>query len=1230
MGGGASFNSVNSELECLASVQRRTEGACAFSVANKEEKVCKFTNIEECDSIGGVFWENTLCSNEDEIDSICEKQNYTSCVEGFDEIYWFDSCDNRENIYEGSSRRDKEISWNNGLVKEKDESCVMGTASYPVRNQGSCGNCNRLLSSICGEKIEGEQELDDEEQDVVCLDLGCYDEEGDRIREHGESWCAYQGQIGLPGEDGEALDLIGGILSSGLGFDLIGGERSVDTPGSLHFRKSCLNGEISTNSCDNYRNYVCVEQQTEKDGGGTFSQASCRVNRWQECLDYNPSTNEGQLIGMLGGEMAGKILELRLRLTCGKDPDCFVKTVNVDKDFQFSYCAPRYAPGFDLENGLEVAQTLCGAASQKCTAVYVKKISGWTCEANCDCEKPEFAQKMNDFCTSLGDCGFSVNYVGDRPGGKGYSIYEEKKGTAGFLTSGLLENFGGIDSLISSIGVVEGDAEPIEGEYIHSDLLAPDDSERNKIDDLFSQLTGFNGGEMLGGMEEIDGESLIDDSRRGILGVSGIVGGLGATASAVSYSAEFIVSRTLPVLYEAGGGLEIAGVSSASISGFGNVAMGAAAGSAITSYALDALGISRGLNSELATGIEVLGGAGGGVYGSSLGAGAAAESTLAAAEVASATAEAGIVAADVGSGISQGIFAAAEIEAAQAGAASSLAESAALTTKASSLTSTATSLSTVAIVIAVVVIIIIAILKIAGIGDVDKRPLKFECKPWVRPRGGSDELCGSCGMDKMSDGSENFPCSKYSCEALGQDCLFVPGSEIPEKGGICEYSPNNDVSAPVIVSLREDILTDGFEYTNVNLNPGGEFTVRKEGKSGDDVCLDQFERVEYGFKMDEFSVCKISGNRETPFESMIEILRETGGRNFRHAFSSTQIGTFGIEGFEVEEKNDVKLYVVCEDSRENNNFENPYVINLCVVPRDLTAPSVTVGGGSVLPFDSTEYEFVVGINEPSECRYDFNDVDFTDMTNELQCSSEFDRNDFGVFGCLGNIPSDDSSVEIFIRCRDHPEWVGTDREGERNENQESVSIVLRKSESALQIDSISPDNEIIFTGLEIVSVNVEVETSGGVDGTATCYYSFNNRGEDAFEVTGGSTHTQILSQVTSGEHNLKVNCIDSAGNIAERTTAFSVEVKDVSPNVARVYADSGVLYLVTNEPAECSYKNSGCSFEVDEGESMDQLSEGLVHTTDFDTDKTYYIKCKDEYGNEKIGQCDIVVAGGLF
>jgi hypothetical protein len=218
-GGNYFDGTIQNELVCLAQAELNSEkkGACVF-VNEDYENECLFVSGGECSSITGSmdnFYPDRLCSNPD-LGTVCVKQNVTGCVDEKDEVYWFDSCGNRENIFEGDSTRNREDSWNEGMIKSKNESCNIKSGGNSVGNQDDCGNCNRFLGSVCGEESEG-QELDDTpDSGFVCRDLGCFEEDGTR-RENGESWCEYQGKVGVSSESMNLLDFVGSFWGESFG-----------------------------------------------------------------------------------------------------------------------------------------------------------------------------------------------------------------------------------------------------------------------------------------------------------------------------------------------------------------------------------------------------------------------------------------------------------------------------------------------------------------------------------------------------------------------------------------------------------------------------------------------------------------------------------------------------------------------------------------------------------------------------------------------------------------------------------------------------------------------------------------------------------------------------------------------------------------------------------------------------------------------------------------------------
>ncbi len=186
---------VNTEASCLILSQNQVEGACVIP-QDSYTNTCKFTNQVDCQqNLGGKFYPGELCSNP-ALNTNCKPQQSIECVQGKDEIYWFDSCGNQENIYDSN----KVASWNNGLVLPKNESCSLGNGDNPLANQATCGNCNFITGSTCGPSTPT-QKLAEPNANVVCTDLSCIDSDGNK-RQNGESWCTYQGDIGVDGNRG--------------------------------------------------------------------------------------------------------------------------------------------------------------------------------------------------------------------------------------------------------------------------------------------------------------------------------------------------------------------------------------------------------------------------------------------------------------------------------------------------------------------------------------------------------------------------------------------------------------------------------------------------------------------------------------------------------------------------------------------------------------------------------------------------------------------------------------------------------------------------------------------------------------------------------------------------------------------------------------------------------------------------------------------------------------------
>ncbi len=550
---------INTELDCIIMSKSQEEGACVFE--NEFLNTCKFTTKLNClQNIKGKFYTGILCSSGTiGMNQTCKAQQSVKCVEGKDEVYWFDSCGNQENIYEGASLVQKAHSANDGKILAKNNSCSLIEGNNFLANQKTCGNCNYLLGSKCGMKT-ADQFLSGITADAVCRNLNCVDESG-KERKHGESWCAYQGSVGIDktgvGKKGELMF------------------RGTDTVGSRNFRKVCIDGEIRTEPCADYRNEICIESQTDIPGG-KFSSAACRINRAYQCYEFNSKEKQGQ---------------------CEKNPDCFIKHVEVGSSFKFDICAPKYAPGFNLEDRGEGVSAICSYASQKCQVVYVKGIGGWDCKANCECETAKFAEQMNDLCISLGDCGSKANYLGDFS--KNSKIFKSNKK----------------DKLGKEIGAKSKIR--MSNNYINGLIKYADEKlYKNKFIDA-GNLSKFYA--ELGIPGTLGTAGTPEDKTAGVVSMA-------TTTSGMMGTAWLLATKSILVINAAGQPAGAAIIFKGSfitsvnpgVAAAGSALAGAAIGFAVVSMLLQWTGVGRGLPPAITYGLMAAGAIGGAIIGASL------------------------------------------------------------------------------------------------------------------------------------------------------------------------------------------------------------------------------------------------------------------------------------------------------------------------------------------------------------------------------------------------------------------------------------------------------------------------------------------------------------------------------------------------------------------------------------------------------------------------------------
>jgi hypothetical protein len=367
-------SSIGSELECIALVQGQDRGACVFDIIEEGTKGCNFETRAECEGVQqeggngtqvqGEFFKDKLCSAE-ELGTICGPTTDTTCVPGKDEVYFVDTCGNPANIYDASKVEDQEY-WAN--VKSKEESCNVGGGNV---KSSSCGNCNYLLGSYC--RNEDIAEARATYGDFICADLNCKSTSNGKGYLHGESWCVYndEGSFG-------------------------NGENSA---GSEFFRHSCINGEEVVESCAGFRAEECIEDDI--DG---FSQAACRVNRWQDCASQSD------------------------RKDCENSDrrECFWKSGvefgSVNGSSQRGACLPKTPPGLNFWEGGDTS-SICQQGNIQCIVSYEKGIFGGDeCVENCECLGNSWENERIEVCRALGDCGPAVNWIGKEGFKEGFKI----------------------------------------------------------------------------------------------------------------------------------------------------------------------------------------------------------------------------------------------------------------------------------------------------------------------------------------------------------------------------------------------------------------------------------------------------------------------------------------------------------------------------------------------------------------------------------------------------------------------------------------------------------------------------------------------------------------------------------------------------------------------------------------------------------------------------------------
>jgi len=324
---------ITDEASCTELASEETYGACVIQTLSRS---CSMTTKNLCKSARGIFYKDLLCTAPGLSD--CAPTSNTECFDG--DVYFLDSCNNKANIWD--PKKEKDV--NNYWKKVQEPSC-----SGPA-----CGDCDYASGTLCENK-NGK---------ARCKDLGCY-ENGKKIAEHGESWCAES-----EGTAKIEIDLMTQKLLGKTRETFERGFESLNLPGSRYYKLTCLDGQIIQESCMDFRNGVCKEGKL--DNG--FKHATCMVNTWRECFDIENKTaceSDEKDCKWVGGEKYrwGYTFNGTVYPYDGED----LEELEIRNQKQGS-CVPLYAPGFDFYSEDEVqvsgSNSVCAMGGVQVAAVF--------------------------------------------------------------------------------------------------------------------------------------------------------------------------------------------------------------------------------------------------------------------------------------------------------------------------------------------------------------------------------------------------------------------------------------------------------------------------------------------------------------------------------------------------------------------------------------------------------------------------------------------------------------------------------------------------------------------------------------------------------------------------------------------------------------------------------------------------------------------------------------------
>ncbi len=504
--------------------------------------------------------------------------------------------------------------------------------------------------------------------------------------------------------------------------------------------------------------------------------------------------------------------------------------------------------------------------------------------------------------------------------------------------------------------------------------------------------------------------------------------------------------------------------------------------------------------------------------------------------------------------------------------------------------------------------------------------VSFQCLPWEAPVGGKS--CEQCNGDPFR------PCSEYRCKALGQACEIVNAGTTDEK---CVWVNPNDALSPTITPW-DTVLTDGHRYVSHDTRPPalGTKIVRDGVANG---CLKAFTPLTFGVLTNEPAQCKVDLDHKDKYDEMQFFFGNSNLFTYNHSqtFSLPSPNSVNAEAPEFPNDGKYDFFVRCRDKNGNENVDE-YGIQFCVDPSPDTTPPIIVDtsitSGSAVRYGVGTVPLQVYVNEPAECKWSAQDKTYETMENSMACATSLTQiNSRELYTCSTTLTgiADRQENTFYFRCKDKPNAI----ENERNVNVNSYVFKLRGSQP-LNIIEVAP-NGTITGSTQTIPVDLRVVTDDGADeGVAIC--SFSPTGAQNSYVTMFDTEkiesTQRLTLGT-GNYNYNIRCVDLGGNAATANITFNVLVDTLAPLISRAYHDSAnnALKIVTNENAACVYSLNSCNYNFNEGVALLYVtpSNKKAHYAEWQPNLVYYLKCKDDFGNEPApNACSLVASASAI